>query len=203
MNAARGEIIIVRSLADSDLGIFTAHRASATSKQRAFAITTPVARQLLDATLYDARAADLDVICIYGRFANRETRHVSKASKNWRLGGNMIGARECAFLDSKDFVLFRSLRGNAGDTPVLMTFVGRQRERLLHAGIGASIGARFKGSVAVEAEGSEYFESLAAAFPPIPAHLAVGPHPSRNESEEFLLPLIEREEGRRRATRDG
>ena len=47
MSSGIGEIIVVRSLAESDLGIFKAHRSSATSKQRAIAMTTPAAKELL------------------------------------------------------------------------------------------------------------------------------------------------------------
>jgi hypothetical protein len=167
------EIIIVRSLAESDLGIFSAHRMSATSKQRAIAMTTPVAKQLLSRRLYEEQGTEMDVICVYGGFGNRERRHLGKVTKNWRLGGHKIPGSAFAFLDSKDFVLLRSVRANDGDTPILMTFVGRQRERLLHAGIVASLGTSLKDSVAVVPQGSEIFDALSVAFPPVPAELAV------------------------------
>jgi hypothetical protein len=174
VSAAATEIIVVRSLAESDLGIFSAHRMSATSKQRAIAMTTPVAKQLLSRRLYEAKGTEMDVICVYGGFGNRERRHLGKVTKNWRLGGRKISANACAFLDSKDFVLLRSAKHNDGDMPILMTFVGRQRERLLHAGIVASLADHFKDSVAVIAQGTEAFDALSVAFPPIPAELAVG-----------------------------
>jgi hypothetical protein len=182
------EIIVVRSLAESDLGIFSANRLSATSKQRAIAMTTPVAKQLLSPRLYEAKGTEVDVICVYGGFGNRERRHLGKVTKNWRLGGRKIGASACGFLDSKDFVLLRSVRHNDGGHPILMTFVGRQRERLLHAGIVASLGDRFRDSVAVIAQGSEVFEALSVAFPPIPAELAVGlPSPAEGDTGGELL----------------
>lgn len=182
------EIIVVRSLAESDLGIFSAHRLSATSKQRAIAMTTPVAKQLLSRRLYEAKGTEMDVICIYGGFGNRERRHLGKVTKNWRLGGRKIAASACGFLDSKDFVLLRSVKHNDGDLPILMTFVGRQRERLLHAGIVASLSDHFKDSVAVVAQGSEAFDALSVAFPPVPAELAVGlQSPSEGEPAEGLL----------------
>ncbi|MFD2430369.1 hypothetical protein ACFSUK_24325 [Sphingobium scionense] len=172
--AKRDEIIVVRSLAESDLGIFSMHRLSATSKQRAIALTTPVARRLLSDRLFAAGGADLDLICVYGGYGNRELRNIGKVGKNWRLGGRKITANGCAFLDSKDFVLLRSVVGNDGDHPILMTFIGRQRERLLHAGIVASLADSFQSSVAVVTAGSDAFTALSAAFPSVPVDLAVG-----------------------------
>lgn len=170
----RDEIIVVRSLAESDLGIFSMHRLSATSKQRAIALTTPVARRLLSESLFAAGGDDLDLICIYGGYGNRELRNVGKVGKNWRLGGRKITANACAFLDCKDFVLLRSVAGNDGNHPILMTFIGRQRERLLHAGIVASLAEHFRDSVAMVTSGSDAFAALSAAFPAVPSDLAVG-----------------------------
>lgn len=172
--SARGEVIIVRSLAESDLGIFSAHRAHATSKQRAIALTTPVARVLLSPRLYAENGSRMDVICIYGHSGIRELRHIGKVGKNWRLGGRKIEAGACAFLDSKDFLLIRTVERNDGDLPLLMTFVGRQRERLLHAGIVASLAGRFTNSTVILEQGTDAFEALAEAFPPIAPSLAVG-----------------------------
>ena len=170
----RDEIIVVRSLAESDLGIFSMHRLSATSKQRAIALTTPAARRLLSDRLFAAGGDDLDLICIYGGYGNRELRNIGKVGKNWRLGGHKITANACAFLDSKDFVLLRSVAGNDGDHPILMTFIGRQREQLLHAGIVASLADDFRKSVAVITAGSDAFAALSAAFPAVPSDLAGG-----------------------------
>jgi hypothetical protein len=178
----RDEIIVVRSLAESDLGIFSAHRLSATSKQRAIALTTPVAKRLLSERLFNAGGADLDLICVYGGYGNRELRNIGKVGKNWRLGGRKITASACGFLDSKDFVLLRSVAGNDADQPILMTFIGRQRERLLHAGIVASLAADFRDSVAVVSTGSDAFAALSAAFPAVPADLAIGPPMAEDET---------------------
>lgn len=178
----REQIIVVRSLAESDLGIFSMHRLSATSKQRAIALTTPVARCLLSERLFAAGGDDLEFICVYGGYGHREFRNIGKVGKNWRLGGRKITANACAFLDSKDFVLLRSVAGNDGDHPILMTFIGRQRERLLHAGIVASLADNFRDSVAVETAGSEAFKALCAAFPSVPPDLAVGPCTSEDET---------------------
>ncbi|MET0370691.1 MAG: hypothetical protein ABW039_04850 [Sphingobium sp.] len=172
--SARGEVIVVRSLAESDLGIFSAHRGPATSKQRAIALTNPVARILLSPRLYAEKGSRMDVICVYGQHGNRELRHIGKVGKNWRLGGRKIEEGACAFLDSKDFVLIRTVARNDGGLPLLMTFVGRQRERLLHAGIVASLDGHFTDSTAILEQGTDAFEALADAFPPVPSSLAVG-----------------------------
>jgi len=168
------EVIVVRSLAESDLGIFSAHRGPATSKQRAIALTTPVARILLSQRLYALKGSRMDVICVYGQNGSRELRHIGKVGKNWRLGGRKIEEGACAFLDSKDFVLIRTVARNDGDRPLLMTFVGRQRERLLHAGIVASLDGRFTDSTAILEQGSDVFSAVAEAFPSVPSCLAVG-----------------------------
>jgi hypothetical protein len=188
------EIIVVRSLAESDLGIFSAHRSAATSKQRAIALTTPIARQLLSPRLFEQRGADLDVLCVYGGYAGRELRNVGKITKNWRLGGRQIGASEFAFLDSKDFVLLRSREHNDGDHPVLMTFVGRQRERIMHAGIAASLAEKLRDSTALIPDGSETFDGLAAAFAPVPAHLALA-IPDQGQEDPLLRRIGGRDGG--------
>jgi hypothetical protein len=172
--SARGEVIVVRSLAESDLGLFSAHRTHATSKQRAIALTTPVARVLLSPRLYAANGARMDAICVYAQNGTRELRHIGKVGKNWRLGGRKIEIGACGFLDSKDFVLIRTVSQNDGDLPLLMTFVGRQRERLLHAGIVASLEGRFTDSTSILTQGTDTFDALAEAFPPVPSDLAVG-----------------------------
>lgn len=192
---AEKEIIIVRSLAESDLGIFSAHRLSSTSKQRAIAMTTPAATELLSERLFDLGGTEMDVICVYAGSSTRELRHLGKVTKNWRLGGHKITTSACAFLDSKDFVLLRSVKGNDGDRPVLMTFVGRQRERLLHAGIVASLENCFRNSVAVVASGSETFDALSAAFPDIPAELAIR-SPACGYDDSARLELLAGSNGR-------
>jgi hypothetical protein len=181
--SAAAEVIVIRSLADSDLGIFSAHRSSATSKQRAVALTTPIARTLLSPRLFADKGSRMDVICVYGRHGCRELRHIGKVGKNWRLGGRKIDFNACGLLDSKDFVLIRSIAHNDGDLPLMMTFVGRQQQPLLHAGIGASLEGLFADSVALVTPDSARFAALAQAFPAVPACLAIAP-PSETDDPE-------------------
>ena len=109
------EIIIVRSMTDSDMGLFSAHQRAATSRQRAIALTTRAARELLSPDLFDGGGRDMDCICTFGSVTNREPRLIAKVGKNWRLGGHQIAGSEFAALDSKDFALIRSRRHNDGD----------------------------------------------------------------------------------------
>lgn len=167
------ELIIVRSLTDSDMGLFSAHRRGATSKQRAIALTTVAAEQLLHPSVVETKGAEFDCICLYGRVTNRELRLVNKGGKNWRLGGRQIPGKDFASLDSKDFALIRSVRHNDGSSPILMTFVGRHSQRLIQAGLVATLAGSLPQSVAVFHESAEEFSALAELFPPVPARVAV------------------------------
>ena len=173
MPAEGGEIIIVRSLADSDMGLFSAHRAAATSKQRAIALTTRMARELLSSTLFAGGGAEMDCICLFGSVTNRESRHIGKVGKNWRLGGSQIVGAEFAALDSKDFALIRSVRYNDGTSPIMITFVGRHAQRFIQAGLAAALAEKLDQSVAIFGEDSDIFDELAEIFPPIPARVAI------------------------------
>lgn len=167
------EIIIVRSLADSDMGLFAVHRKAAISKQRAIALTARAAQQLLSDSLFKAGGTELDCICIFGALNNRELRHVGKVGKNWRIGGRQLGGEEFARLDSKDFALIRSVRHNDGTSPIMITFVSRHAQRFVQAGLVATMASTLKQSVAILDEGSATFAELADLFPPVPACVAV------------------------------
>lgn len=167
------ELIIVRSLTDSDMGLFSAHRRSATSKQRAIALTSPVAEELLHPSVFAAKGGDFDCICLYGQEMNREVRLINKGGKNWRLGGRKIAGGDFADLDSKDFALIRSVRHNDGSSPILLTFVGRRSQRLIQAGLVATLAASLHQSVAVFQETEQEFDVLANLFPAVPARVAV------------------------------
>lgn len=167
------ELIIVRSLADSDMGLFAAHRETATSKQRAIALTEAAAEQLLSPSIIEAKRAKLDCICLYGDVANREPRLVNKADKNWRLGGRKLEGKAFGALDSKDFALVRSTSYNDGSKPILLTFVARRSQPLVQAGLAAMVGSALRQSVAVFADDAPEFGALAALFQPVPAALVV------------------------------
>lgn len=99
---------------------------------------------------------------------------MAKVGKNWRLGGRQLVGDEFAALDSKDFLLLRSLAANDSTSPLLFTFVGRKAECVEHAGLVALMEKRLHQSTAIFPEGSSEFEKIARLFPPVPPELAVG-----------------------------
>lgn len=154
------QLIIVRSLAESDLGLFSAHREAARSKQRAININAPVAKQLLSADFFESGGGLLDSLCVFGATRIRAPRHFGKIHKNWRLGGNKIDGAEFAKLDCKDFMLIRSLAGNDGSHPIVITFACRQTDRVVHAGIAAIVERQLDRSMAVYSEDDPGFVAL-------------------------------------------
>lgn len=174
------EAIVVRSLAESDMGLFTAHRPTTTSKQRAIGVTTAAAEILLDPGLFDRDGGDFDCICVFDGYAKRELRPICKVGKNWRLGGDQLQGRMFKALDAKDFALIRSRRANDGSTPVLITFVARASQQMVQAGLSATVQDRLHQSVVVFTDDAPEFAALARLFPPVPADLLVGPPPVRS-----------------------
>jgi hypothetical protein len=155
------------------MGLFSAHRKATTSKQRAIALTALAADQLLHPSVFKAKGAEFDCICVFGRMTNRESRIINKGGKNWRLGGRQLAGEEFADLDSKDFALIRSVRHNDGSSPILLTFVGRRSHRFVQAGLAITFENQLYQSVAIFQDDSTEFETLAELFPPVPARVAV------------------------------
>lgn len=170
-----GEIIIVRALTDSDMGIFRAHRKATASRQRAIALTTPAAERLLHPDVIADRGREFDCICLFGGAMNRECRKIGKFDKNWRLGGQQLDHPDFLDLDSRDFALLRSTPLNDGTSPILLTFVGRRAQRILQAGLASTLERKLVNSVAIIEAGHEEFEALADLFPAIPARAALRP----------------------------
>jgi len=75
------ELIIVRSLTDSDLGLFAAHRPVLLSKQRALNINAIFARRLLSPELYAAKGAKMRCCILFGDTELTSERHFGKAAK--------------------------------------------------------------------------------------------------------------------------
>lgn len=170
------ELIIVRSLTDSDMGLFAAHRKATASRQRAIALTAPAAERLLHPDVLREKGGDFDCISLFGVAMNREMRRINKGSKNWRLGGGQLEHAVFRDLDSKDFALIRSVPFNDGSSPILLTFVGRRSQRLIQAGLVATLSeGALQHNVAIFEENDGAFESLSDLFPPIPARVAVRP----------------------------
>jgi hypothetical protein len=169
------ELIIVRSLTDSDMGLFAAHRKATASRQRAIALTMPAAERLLHPDIVRDKGGDFDCICLFGPAMNRDIRRVTRGSKNWRLGGGQLDHEVFRELDSKDFALLRSVPLNDGSSPLLLTFVGRRSHRLLQAGLASSLDGALLHNVAIFEEGHDWFGPLGDLFPSIPARVAVRP----------------------------
>ena len=197
MSRATNEIIIVRSLADSDLGLFAAHRAAATSKQRAININAPAAKRLICTELFEARKAKLTVTCVFGKQRETAERTLYRTEKNWRLGGNKITTTDYALLDSKDFVLIRSPEHNDGSHPVILTFVSKKTDRVLHAGVAAVIERHLESSTAILDQTSPLFSDIAKfcagekprLAAPVPASAAKKPAPVVAEPPIPPMPL--------------
>lgn len=169
MARRRQEIIIVRSLTGSDLGIFAAHRDFATSKQRAININSQVASRLLSPAAFRSGGSILDCFCTFRDLEERSERHLGKVHKNWRLGGNKLEGDDFAVLDSVDFALIRSKEANDGSFPVSITFISRIARPAMHARLASMVKPRLKQSMAVYDEGDREFRILASLCPLAPA----------------------------------
>jgi hypothetical protein len=158
------ELIVIRSLTDSDLGIFAAHRETATSKQRAININAAVAKRILSTTLFRKGGATFQCRYEYDGTVNESKRSLIKVHKNWRLGGAKLEGDRFADIDSKDFVLIRSVAGNDGSAPIFVRFVSRKADRVLHAGLVAIVEKTLIRSMVAFVEGTAGFDELARLF---------------------------------------
>lgn len=156
------EIIVVRSLTDSDMGLFAAHRSSATSKQRAININAPIAQKILSPAVMKAGGCNVECFSDFDGIKDRSERYFGRVGKNWRLGGNKLEGQEFALLDSKDFMLLRTVELNDGSSPVYMSFVSRAVTPTDHATIVAIVLNNLNKSMAVFPEGHGSFKALAA-----------------------------------------
>jgi hypothetical protein len=135
MHLCPRELIVIRSLAESDLGVFSAHRPAVASKQRAFNINARIVRQMLSPPVFDAGGADFDCPCAFKSRSTTEMRPLKKSSKNWRLGGAKFEWPEFKELGCKDFLLIRSVEWNDGKYPLALSFVTKKNQRVAHAGL--------------------------------------------------------------------
>ena len=179
------EIIIVRSMAESDLGLFAAQRSTIRAKQRAININSSVVSLLLAPELFERGEARLDCTCVFGTNVQSQQRLLRKTHKNWRLGGPKIEGTAFSELDSKDFMLFRSISGNDGTHPVVMTLICRKTDRVVHAGIAAIVERHLKASMAVFDENDDDFDALAVHCPPSTS----GPAPGSSAGRRVVPPM--------------
>lgn len=166
-SATANHLIVVRSLKDSDLGLFAAHRSHTASKQRALNINAPIAQQMLSGVLYVIGKTDLECICTFQGIQEVSKRHFGKVGKNWRLGGKKLEGDTFLSVNSCDFALIRSVNGNDGNSPIYLTFVTRKMDQNDHIDVAEKIGTRLDQSMAVFTQGTEEFSMLERFFPPI------------------------------------
>ena len=159
------EILILRSLVESDLGLFAVHRPALRGRQRAININATVARRLLHPDLYQQGDTNLKCIFMTGGDEFQEIRRLTKPQKNWRLGGTKIDGPGFSQVDSKDFMLMRSVAGNDGSSPVTITFICRRIDPITHAGLAAIAERHLSASMAVFEQGTEDFNALARYCP--------------------------------------
>ena len=190
---SRSEIIILRSLAESDLGIFAAHRKTLTGRQRAVNINAPIAQQLLSADLYAEAEAHLKCICVYGNQIVRDTRKLSKPQKNWRLGGKAIEGDTFLDIDCKDFVLIRSVTNNDGSLPMTISFVSRTSDPIAHTRLVVIAQHRLKDSMACFTEDDVAFSKL-APFCPRLSWDSTGDSEHKEAAPATTIPLMPNED---------
>lgn len=183
-----GEIIVVRSLTDSDLGIFAAHRQYIASKQRAVNINAPTAKLILSPELFESADSLLDCIAVFGNITVRKMRSFKKVHKNWRLGGEKLEGNEFSKLDSKDFILIRTVAGNDGTHPVAITFVGKKTDQIVHAGIAAILEKRLDRSMAVVMNQEEDFGAM-SRYCPSASELEAGIRPDAASAVTTFPPM--------------
>ncbi|HWA91172.1 MAG TPA: hypothetical protein VG889_14130 [Rhizomicrobium sp.] len=159
------EIIAVRSLTGSDLGLFAAHRSSARSKQRAININSSVAARLLSPAVFRSGGSVFDCFCTFGDVEDRSTRHLGKVHKNWRLGGNKFEGAAFGAIDNLDFALIRSMEANDGKLPLSVTFICRATRSPMHARLVSIASRRLRQSMAVYDDDEEEFRFLASLCP--------------------------------------
>ena len=159
------EFIVVRSLAESDLGVFGALRATVKCKQRAFNINAVIAERLLSPQLFDAGGATLECRC---RFSGRNAdgrRPLTKVNKNWRLGGPVLPGSEFSDVGCKDFLLIRAVEWNTGAYPLNLAFITKKRHRVAHAGIASALQEHFTNSMVAIHHAQPLFERIAPHCP--------------------------------------
>jgi hypothetical protein len=195
-NLLSHEVIIVRSLTDSDLGIFAAHRPTTASKQRAININATIAQQLLSQEIIDKDGAHFQCRIIFHDTIRESTRHFGKVGKNWRLGGNMIEGETFLQLDSRDFALIRSVEKNDGSKQMSIMFISRTAQSFQHARISRLVEPTMRDSMEIYREGSAGFQLLAVLFPSDSNSEPVGPQPNEAKSsrKKPIIPPMPRRE---------
>jgi len=188
------EIIVVRSLKDSDLGLFAVHRPATRSKQRAININAQLAARLVAPAIFATGGAEFDSICVFGSTVVSGRRHFGKVGKNWRLGGKKIEGNAFANLDSADFALIRSPEHNDGTAPITITFISRKTDRITHAGLAAIVGRVMKDSMALYDSATDGFADIIPYCATGVASVSALTPPGRQASSPARVPPMPRDD---------
>ena len=166
MGKPEQEILIIRSLRESDLGLFSEHRASVKGRQRAININAELIVELLSPGIVEKGETAMLVTVRMGDASKEEIRPIKRTGKNWRLGGPQIESSFFADLDAADFMLLRSKRKNDGTHPVSVSFIARKLDPVVHAGIVNIVERNLNHSMTCFLEGEPQFQSLSLYCPP-------------------------------------
>lgn len=159
------EVLVIRSLTESDLGFFDVLRADARSNQRAININSVVAQHLIDAKLLPPGGAEVSCMCTYGNSITIATRPLTKVHKNWRLGGPKLEGSHFAALDSRDFALLRFVAHEESQSLNLgLTFISKKTEPVIHAGLASIVQPDLKDSMASYTKGDARYDALRPLF---------------------------------------
>jgi len=169
------EVIAVRSLTVSDLGLFVAQRQGLPSRQRAINVNARIARVLLSRRLFEAGGGDFRCVSRFGEAVLDEIRPLRISGKNWRLSGARITDPAFALLDSKDFVLIRTVEENDGGHPLDVTFFSRSNDLVMQAGLASVVERSLGQSMALFREKDGLFPFLAQHCPATAAPLVARP----------------------------
>lgn len=162
MSDERDQILVIRSLRESDLGLFAEHRAHETSRQRALNINSDIINELLAPDAVQSGELSVRVRITFGGVSLEDVRPIKKTGKNWRLGGTKIVGKIFAELDAADFMIMRSVRQNTGKQPITISLISKKKQPVVHAGIGIIVERNLKSSMAIYTSNSSHFSDLAA-----------------------------------------
>lgn len=157
------ELIAVRSLADSDMGIFPGVRRG--GRQRAININVSAARAMLAQAVFDLGGTTFRCITAFEGATDDRSRPLRRTGKNWRLAGSKFSGKAFETVDSKDFLMIRTIAGNDGTAPLFLTFLSRSADRVLQGGMSQLAEPLLRQSMAVVRDDEELFAHLARHCP--------------------------------------
>lgn len=190
------KFLLVRLLAESDLGWFAALRAALNElgkgRQRAIQVNGRIISQVLTPEQVDAKEVQLQATC---RLTGTTTvRVLNKSAKNWRIGGDAAVGDAFKAAQEDDILLGVLEQGGPEPLPFEWQVVMKAADRALHARVMARCTADLKDGMACFAADTVAYDDLlsavgwAGAQPETPA--AATRHNTRRRSGPSKLPVI-------------